>query len=143
MATVNQVPYDFASIEFDIDGLLTVGLRSLSYEHGMEVEKNFGASREAINRTDGVYSAEDAEVTLLMSDYRALIAQLGNGYMKRVFPAAAVYGHDGGETYTDELIDCRIIMDAHDHSQGPEGLEVSITLSVMKVKPNGVDPVNA
>jgi hypothetical protein len=142
-AVVNRVPYDWASIEIDCDDLILQGARSISYEHGMEVEKNFGASREALNRTEGVYSAEDGELTLLESDYRLLIQKFGPGYMRKVFQISVSYSHANEPTITDELIDCRIIGDAHDKQQGPDGLEVSLTISIMKIKASGIDPVNA
>jgi hypothetical protein len=138
---VNNVPYDFAAVTVDLDDQIIRGLRSISWEHGMEVEKNFGSDREAINRTEGVYNAEDTEVTMLESDYFRLVNHLGNGYMRKVFQSSLAYGFDGEPVHTAELFDCRIIGDAHDYSQGPEGLEVSLTLSIMKIKVDGIDPV--
>jgi hypothetical protein len=141
---VNNVPYDFASLTFNINGLrITSGLRSISWEHGMEVEKLMGADREAFDRTGGTYNAEDSEVTLYKSTYLAVIGALGPGYMlpDAEFGASLSYGKDGQEVHTVQFERARIIKDAGDHSQGTEGLEVSITLSVMKIKPDGIDPV--
>ncbi len=143
-ARVNNVPYDFASLSWNIRGLIiSQGLRSISYEHGMELEKLMGADREAFDRTGGTYNAEDVEVTVYESTYLAIIEALGQGYMlpDAEFAMSLSYGKDGQEVHTTGFERCRIIKDAHDHSQGTEGLECSITISVMKVRPNGKDPV--
>lgn len=142
-AIVNRVPYAWASIEIDLDDLIIGGARSISYEHGMEVEKIRGAGREALGRTEGDYNAEDSELVVLESDYLLIVQKLGPGYMLKVFQISVARAHPGEPVVTDELVDCRIIGDAHDYQQGPEGLEVSLTISIMKVKPNGVDPVRA
>jgi hypothetical protein len=142
--TVNSVPYDNASVEFSADDLIIVGRRGISFEHGFEVEKLFGATREAIARTPGVHNVEDTEITMYLSDYFSLIAKLGNGYMseEKKFSAMLTFNFTNELIHTVEFVGMRIIKDAHDYQQGPEGLECSLTTSVMRLKIDGFDPVN-
>jgi hypothetical protein len=141
---VNSVPYDNAALELTLDDLVIVGRRGLSFEHGFEVEKLFGATREAIARTPGVHNVEDVEVTMYQSDYFSLIAKFGNGYMSedKKFSGMLTYSYTNEQIHTVEFIGMRIITDAHDIQQGPEGIEVTVTCSVMRLKIDGFDPVN-
>lgn len=141
---VNSVPYDHASLELSLDDLVMVGRRGISFEHGFDVVKQFGASREALSRTPGVYNVEDVEITLLQSDYFSLITKLGSGYMSEdaKFAALLTFNFTNEQIHTVDFIGMRIIKDAHDHQQGPDGLEVTVTCSVMRLKIDGIDPVN-
>lgn len=143
-SVINNVPYDFHSGELDLGDLLLSGLRGISFEHGMDGEKIFGTAREAYDETDGAYNVEDGELTMLETTYLALVAKLGNGYMVKRFDGSFTLKHQSSsEIVFYELQRMRIKGDAHDYSQGPEGLEVSVTVSIMKVKVNGFDPVKA
>lgn len=141
---VNSVPYDNAALELTLDDLVIVGRRGISFEHGFEVEKLFGATREAIARTPGVHNVEDVEITMYQSDYFSLVAKMGNGYMseEKTFSGMLTYNYPGEKIHTVEFVGMRIITDAHDIQQGPEGVEVSVTCSVMRLKIDGFDPVN-
>lgn len=139
---VNNIPYDHASLELTIADLVVVGRRGISFEHGFDVTKLFGASREALSRTPGVYNVEDQEITVLQSDYFSIIAKLGNGYMteEATFAGLLTFEFPGEPLHKVEFINQRIIGDAHDHQQGPDGLEVSLTCSTMRLKIDGIDP---
>ena len=142
---INEVAYDFENVRIDANNTEIKGISAISYEHGFETEKQFGSGREAFDATEGVYEADDAEITMAEYAYRNLVDSLGAGYMSKAarFDISVAYAHAGEPVITDILERCRIIRDAHDLSQGPDGLEVTITVQVMKVKPNGVDPVAA
>lgn len=143
-SVINNVPYDFHSGELDCGDLLLSGCRGISFEHGMDGEKVFGSAREAYDETDGAYNVEDGELTLLETTYLALVGHLGNGYMVKRFDGSFTLSHQSSsELVFYELGRMRIKSEAHDYSQGPEGLEVSVTVSIMKVKVNGLDPVKA
>jgi hypothetical protein len=142
MPVINQVPYDFACCEFGAGKLTLPGTQSMSYGNSVESEKISGAGNEDIDATPGIGHADDAEWSMLESDYRALIAELGPGYMtiEKRFPLSVSYAFTGQPLICDHLRGCRIIKDAHDLQKGPAGLVVSITLQVMKCLPGGVNP---
>lgn len=141
---VNSVPYDNASLELTVDDLVIVGRRGLSFEHGFEVEKLFGATREAISRTPGVHNVEDTEITTYLSDYFSIVNKMGNGWMSedKRFSMMLTFNFTNELIHTVEFIGCRCIKDAHDYQQGPEGLECNLTISIMRLKIDGFDPVN-
>jgi hypothetical protein len=142
MAVINQVPYDFTCCEFNAGKLTLPGTQSMSYGNSVESEKIGGATNQDIDATPGVGHADDCEWSMLESDYRALIGELGAGYMTldKRFTIAVNYAFTGQPLITDELQQCRIIKDAHDLQKGPAGLIVSVTLQVMKCLPGGINP---
>jgi hypothetical protein len=142
MAVVNQVPYDFTCCEIGAGALTLTGTQSISYGNSVETEKIGGSTNEDIDATPGMGHADDAEWSMLESDYRALIAFLGPGYMtlQKRFPLSVSYAFTGQALITDELQKCRIIKDAHDLQKGAAGLTVSVTLQVMKCLPGGINP---
>jgi hypothetical protein len=142
-AKINHVDYDFAGCMFASLGLILTGTQSLTYGNSVELEKTSGAAREDIGRTPGIGHADDAEWSLYESDYRALVAALGNGYMFQKFDFVVSRGDNEQPLVKDELFGCQIIKDAHDLQKGPGGLVVSITLSVMRVRKDGIDPFKA
>lgn len=139
----DHIPFDFQSLELDLDGTIVEGLKGISFEHGFEREKIYGSTREALDETIGVYSVEDPELTMLESTHTMIITKLGSGYMTKQFDLSVTYNFPDRPTKTVELQKCRIKSEAHDYQQGPEGLEVSVTLSAMKVLINKLDPAKA
>lgn len=143
MATINGVPYDHASAEVGGPGGPIITIDSWSYGHEVELEKDPGATREDLNRTAGVHHVSDAEMSMQEKSYRVLIGELGNGYMMKVFPLSVSYWNTGEPTITDELKDCQIIKSTVESSKGPSPIRRALTLSVMRIKEGGLDPVNA
>lgn len=139
----DHIPFDFQSIELDLDGLIVEGLRGVSFEHGFERSKIFGATREALDETIGVYDVQDFELTMLESAHTTIIAKLGKGYMTKRFDLSVTYNFPDKPTKTVELQNCRIKSESHDYQQGPDGLEVSITCSAMKALINKLDPAKS
>jgi hypothetical protein len=139
-AIINHVPYDFAGTESAVLGLILTGLQSATYGASVELEKTSGATREDIGRTPGIGHADDAELSMYQSDYIALVTALGSGYMFEVFDYGISYGYKNEPLIKDILYGCQIIKDAHDLQKGPGGIVVSLTLSVMHVSLNGLNP---
>lgn len=139
---VNRVPYDWGCIEAGANSIVLPGLRSIEY--GNEVEDAFvqGAGREPLDYTDGQLVPSEVKLTVLESDYRALIGDLGDGYMFKRFPLSVSYGYSGQPMIVDRLLQCRIKSDAHSHSHGSDGLEVSLTLRCLRCIMGGVNPAN-
>lgn len=142
-ATVNNIVYDFASIQIDCGGRIVEGAVSISYKHSVKVEKFWGTSRTALGRTDGVYECDDCQIELRKSDADDLRAYIGKGYMResKKFQLSVTYGKDGDPTRSDELVDCRIIEEGDDHKQGPGAITETLMLSVMHLKKKGLDPM--
>jgi hypothetical protein len=140
--TVNCVPYDWGCLEAGVSGIVLPGLRSIEYGNSVEDEYVKGAGREPLDYTDGQLEPKEVKLTVLESDYRALIGGLGPGYMFKRFPISVSYGYTGQPMIVDQLYECRIKDDAHSHSHGASGLEVSLTLRTRKCIMAGVSPAN-
>lgn len=140
---VNGIPYDWGGIEFDVNGKIITGITSISYSHEMMTEILMGAGRNPYGRTDGVYKPGETEFECYESSFRDIIQTLGAGYMMKEFSASVSYSHTGDNTSTDELLRCRIVKGAHSHKQGPNGLIVKASMSVLRYKIHGLDPVNS
>lgn len=140
---INLKSYDHENVRISINGRELVTNASVSYSHGLEVEKQFGAARKAYGRTEGVYTAEDAELTLGWAEGRNLIQFIGTDvgpdglpfYLteESAFDMTVSYAKTGEPLVVDTLRGCRIITYEDEASQGSEGLESSITLSVMEL----------
>lgn len=143
MATVNGVPYDFASLELGVPGGPCIGLQSITHGLSVELEKLSGATREDYDRTPGLGHADDAEVECYESDYQRMVKTMGNGYMMQEFPATLSYANKGAALQTVEMKRCQIVKVSQNAQKGPSGLTRSMTWSVMKIKEFGLDPFNA
>jgi hypothetical protein len=143
---INAVSYDFENIRIDLGpaGEVT-GITNISYELTVDTEKEYGASREAFDATEGVHNVEDVTITMKEFALRNLIEKIGGGFMTKAarFDISVTYAHEGEPTVTDVLQRCRIIGISADHSQGPEGLEKELTLQCMKIIYGGFDPAVA
>lgn len=137
---INEIPYDWGTLEAGGVGLVLSGIRSATYGPEVEDAKVRGAGREAFDVTPGQGNWKDVQVTLTEATYRAIVDALGDGYMMKKFPLTFSYGFYGQPTIVDELRGCRIKDDAHNPTQGPEGLEVSLTLSHVSGRMNGKNP---
>jgi hypothetical protein len=142
---INNVAYDYENIKIDLGGTEALGARSVSYEWGFESEKQYGAGREALDATEGVFNVEDSTLTLTLPEFENLKERLGAGYMTKAarFDVSVSYSHAGEPIITDTLERCRIIKVSRDHQQGAEALEVELTLQVMSLKTNGLNPASA
>lgn len=142
---INSVAYDYQNIKIDLGGTEEIGCESVSYELTVESEKQYGASRSAFDATEGVFNVEDSKVTLTEAAFRNLCERLGDGFMTKAarFDVSVSYSHEGEPLVVDILERCRIIGISKDHSRGPEGLVVELTLQVMSCKLDGRSPARA
>ncbi len=139
---INGFAYSWASCKFKIDGADAIYIKEISYTHTVERAKMRGAGMRPLGETRGEYEAEGS-VTLTREGWDQLRAKLGNGYMEKRFSISTSYAEEGQQTVTDELLDCKINSVENSPSQGTDGLEVSLELSVMSIREGGLNPLNA
>ncbi len=137
---INGNAFSWASVAFRFDGGEGIYVKEISYSHSVEREKIRGAGMRPLGMTRGEYDAEGS-MTLNEEGYRALITKFGPGFMEKRFSISVSYAEIGQPTVTDELLDCRIASVEHNPSQGSEGLEVSIELSIMSIRESGINPL--
>lgn len=143
-ATVNNITYDFASIQFVVGKLVYTGFEDISYKHGVKVEKFWGSSRVPVGRTEGVYECSDVKVSMRKADAVALRAALGKGYMREssAISGSVAYGNKDAPTVTDRLVGLRLIDEGDDHKKGPSPVMETLMFSCMMCLKNNVDPMN-
>jgi hypothetical protein len=117
------------------------GFRAIMYKNAIERGKVRGHGRQVLGFTEGDLDS-DASITMLEEEWRAFIAVLGSGYMDVPFTTTVSYVLPDGTTTSDQLVGCLIKEDPHDHSQGVDGLEVSVPLDLLYVKVAGLNPIN-
>ncbi len=136
--------HDFAQIEVEIDTpsgpKRFKGFKAVNYKTQLQPGQVRGTAARKLGRTMGE-ATEDGSLELYMAEWDELRAALGNGYMRKVFNISVTYGADGMPATTDTLEGCRITEVDKSHSQGSDGLVVKLSLDIMKILENGLDPV--
>lgn len=139
---INGLRHDWSSIQIVIDDTFkTIGLKELSYKGSLEPGEVRGTAPQVLGHTLGTYTAEGS-FTLYLSEYHALLDQLGDGYLSKVFNVTVNYSPKQGDpVITDKLIGCRIKTADKSHSQSNEPLVVKCDLFVMLLIENGKKPL--
>lgn len=137
-ADVNGAEVSFCSLEFVAQGLYLPRIKSLNWRLTHEVGKIRGTASKIIGRTRGTEEAE-ADVEIYMRDFKKLLTILGDDYAAKSVFAKAVYYEKASPADMNlvELIGARFISPDHSGSEGPDGLTVKLTLSLMNLKING------
>ncbi len=134
---VNKVPYDFASLELALssDGLplsIIDAFTEVSYSDNVSREKLRGASRVAIDHTEGEYDAEGS-ITFhrFAFDYiNSWAKDQGLGFYDLELTMTVNYRRKGEVLHTDTIARVRFGSRQNSHSQGPAGLLVPCDLFV-------------
>ena len=139
---VNGNAYGFSSIELDFGGVKSRGYKEVKYSSNLEPGELRGTHPQMLARTLGQYKAEGSLV-LWTHEWNQLRDRMGQGYMQKTFTLNVVYAEAGPlGAQRDTLVGCRITKVEKGGSEGTDGLEVSLTLSVMKILENGIDPLS-
>ncbi len=137
---INGHRFSWASVALKVDGAEVVHVKEISYTHKLEAGMVRGTGAQVAGRTRGEYSAEGS-MTLLREGWDELRIALGDGYLEKSFPIIVSYAEDGQAVVTDELVGARITSVENSPSQGSDGLEVSLELSLLYVLENGKKPL--
>lgn len=124
---VNGFEYSFASIEINIDGTRYYGATSITYDDSLTPGRAKGTSTLPVGSTAGEWDGS-ASIEFNRRDADALIAGLGNGFGRVVFPIVVQYAEDGMPVVTDELPRVRISKASHSNSTGSDASKVSFDL---------------
>lgn len=136
--TINGVTYDWHSIEVQAKGVATPEIKEISYKEAGKRTKVFGTPRNAVGRTGGK-SEPEGSITMFKAQWEKFKLELGNGFGLVEFDILVNYSEPGQDIVTDELIGCTIEDVEHSPSQGDDPIETKLTLSVMRMKHNGLE----
>lgn len=142
-ATINGERYSWTNLELSIPGLQFPEVKSLDYsiKRGPGVMR--GNRQQPAGRTGGTVEYT-ASIELYMGSYKELQTLLGAGWMKKVFNITAQWAANASaDINTAELLYCQITTDGHSSSEGSaDAATMKLELSVMRIKVNGLDPVD-
>lgn len=143
---VNDVPFDFCSMEFEISsngesfGIMT-GIESVDYKETFNRTKYGGTNRQATARTDGDSECEGS-LTFYQSwwDYLAAkAAELKQPLALLEMTITINKQHRGEVMHTDTLTGVKLGDIGSSGSKGPDPLMVTCSLDVMNIYRDGVD----
>jgi len=139
MAYIQNVKYDFSSLELSLadatDGdTLSVSdaFTELNYSDNVDREKLRGASRVAIDATDGEYDAEGS-ITMFQKFYRYVndwCREKGYGFYNVEFNLTVCYRHNGQPLHVDTIKKVMFASRDSSNSQGPAALTVACDLFI-------------
>ncbi len=135
---INGNEYSWASLSARFGGARLDGAKSIKYSDEIEGrEAVYGASRKPRGRTRGRYKVGDCSLTLYLSDFKNLIASLGNGWGD-VEGELVVHFEEGDEIHEHVLE--RVKLSGADHSaeEGTDAATVEIKLNVMDIRRDGL-----
>lgn len=142
---INGVRYDFSSVDININGpLIALGVVSLNYKDSLKPGELRGNKAALIGRTRGKYEAS-ADMEVYKSEWNEIIKSLGPGFMEASFPIVASHSEPSlgpDAIIVDTLVGARITDQEDQKQEGEEPLKVKVTLSLMKILWNGIDPLN-
>jgi hypothetical protein len=145
-AIVNEVPYDFYSMEVEIATAeesigIVKGVEEIEYTTTFNREKLRGGSRKPLIRTDGDVDYE-ASITWLKSWFDFICdksRELKMPLADLEFLVNFSYAHKGEVLHTDTLIGVKFGEIGNSHSRSPDGLQVTTPLDVMDIFYDGVN----
>jgi len=136
-ATIDGIARSFNSITVRARGKEYTGITGIKYGQKISREKVYGTKRYPLGRTKGKVEIDDATITFLELEYRALIEDLGDGYADVPFEVVCQYDDDNGTTHTDVLENCLLGGDDGGGEEGPSGLTREVMIDVLKLKRDG------
>ena len=137
-ANINEVEYSWADMRVKIRGREIVGFKGIKYDDKITREKVYGARRWAIARTRGKVEIDDCSITMFESEFRALIAELGQGWGDVPFEIIVQYGNAGMPTHTDVLESCLLGGGGGGGEEGTSAFEREVPFSCMRIRRDGL-----
>lgn len=139
---VNGNYYSFANIEWRINGLFVLGIKSVNYGHKVNSQFVRGTNPLPLGMTQGQYEPH-ADVEIFRPQWELVLASLGNGYMNVSSTMTVTYGNPldnaGLPTVTDLIIGARITQVELANADGVDASSVKLTLMPLQIKLNGYD----
>ena len=142
---VNGVRHSWSSIESRVNGSIVLGITEVNYSPTLEPGEVRGAGPRVIAHTLGQASYE-GDFTILLEEFNALVAALGDAWMTRTFDIIITYDESGSglSTIVDTLSGCRITKVEASNSSGSTDASVrKCTIKYLGLLLNGVDPMPA
>lgn len=134
MANINGNEFSWSSVELRLMGAKTTGFKAIKYSDEIEGrDPVYKASPIATSRTRGRYKVGDCSLTMHLSDFRGLVARLGNGWGEAEGEIVVQF-REGSDFHEHVLERVRLSGADHSNEEGTDASEVEIALSVMRIR---------
>ena len=131
----NSRQYEWADLSLILGGKDVTGVRGIKYSEKMEREAIYAKGRDAHSIQSG-NSTVEGEVTMLQSEYEALVKAGGGSVMSLSLDALVAYGNplNLDAIITDRLLGIRFTESAKELKQGDKFMEISLPFVALRVQ---------
>ncbi len=131
----NSRQYEWADLSLIAGGKDVTGIRGVKYSEKMEREAVYAKGRDAHSIQTG-NSTVEGEITVLQSEYEALVKAGGGSIMSLSLDALVAYGNpaNGDAIITDRLLGIRFTESAKELKQGDKFMEISLPFVALRVQ---------
>lgn len=135
---INGNEYTWSSVALRLLGVKTQGFKAIKYSDEIEGrEPVYKASVISKSRTRGRYKVGDCSLTMHLSDFKDLIARVGSGWGE-VEGEIVVQFREGSDYHEHVLEQVKLGGGDHSNEEGTDASEVEISLSVMRIRRDGL-----
>lgn len=131
----NSRQYEWADVTLFLGGRDITGIRSIKYTEKMEREAVYGKGRNPHSIQTGNVSYE-GEISLLQSEYEALVLSGKGSIMGLSLDAVVAYGNplNGDVVLTDKVIGIRFTESSKEIKQGDKFMEMKLPFVCLEVR---------
>ena len=135
---INGNEFSWSSVALRLLGVKQTGFKAVKYSDEIEGrEPVYKAGVVSASRTRGRYKVGDCSLTMHLSDFKTLIARLGNGWGE-VEGEVVVQFREGSDYHEHVLERVRLGGGDHSNEEGTDASEVEVPLSVMRIRRDGL-----
>ena len=131
----NSREYEWADTTLILGGRDVTGIQAVKYAEKIEREPIYAKGRDAHSIQSG-NSAITGEVTMLQSEYEALVKSGGGTIMSLSLDALLAFGNpaNADAIITDRLLGIRFTESAKELKQGDKFMEISLPFVALRVQ---------
>ena len=147
---INGIMPSFCSIQFGLESVHLAALAEVNYDETLDIPVVRGTSRKPMGRPLGTISFEGSIVVYKSAFYALVLPKLiavglaqghtGGGFSTASMPIVIGYSEETNpeETVVDTLVGVRIHSPKNAHSEGPDPLKMTLSMSIMDILHNGI-----
>lgn len=131
----NSRQYEWADTTLILGGRDVTGVRGIKYSEKMEREAVYAKGRDAHSIQSG-NSTVEGEITMLQSEYEALVKSGGGTIMSLSLDALIAFGNpaNADAIITDRLLGIRFTESAKELKQGDKFMEITLPFIALRVQ---------
>lgn len=131
----NSRQYEWADLTLILGGRDVTGFRGIKYTEKIEREAIFAKGRDAHSIQSG-NSTVEGEITMLQSEYEALVKSGKGSVLSLSLDALVAYGNpaNADAIITDRLLGLRFTESSKELKQGDKMMEISLPFIALRVQ---------